>query len=935
MGGRKYFLNNGVGMSDKPLPYKHIQDLTHKQLLQVMIDKLCCVASNNLLLDRFAEGVAAAYSLRRLSTTYTGDAIRVRRASDNTEQDIAFVNNELDTSSLTSFCSGTDGFVTTWYDQSGDGNDASQTTAGSQPKIYDSVTGVILENGKPAVNFDGVDDFLLLSGISTSGISSMTHTRVYSTEIAAAADSGGTLYAFGNSSNLSEYFGMSGVTSALSGEYMAWSFNDGIVTTPRLGSTTYRRSADTQVLELENWLSSGFDSYQNNNAITIDLSNNWTTTTNSSPSNFTVNQLGIGALVRSTTVAFQQQKAQEYIFWFNDQSSNRTGIETNINKAFNIYWDGTQKGLLDTYTGAEAAYSLRALNSAYTGAILRVRRDSDNAEQDIYAKWDGTLNVEALESFCSATDGYVTTWYDQSGNGNNATQATAASQPKIVSSGSVITVNGYQVIQYDGTDDNLGTSLTATGTMLMGGSDGTAFYEVSISGGYNLLASASFTDHPLNETLRIIWDRSLSAGEKSAIESLVTYSDWDFSDVTIFSQYWRLRTKLTSFPLLDVSSGTIFIAAWRSCTSLTSFPLLDISSGTNFLEAWRDCPSLTSFPLLDVSSGTNFQAAWLGCSSLTSFPLLDVSSGTNFFLAWSNCSSLTSFPLLDVSSGTNFTAAWFNCTSLTSFPLLDVSSGTGFQSAWNNCPSLTSFPLLDVSSGTTFFLAWYKCTSLTSFPLLDVSSGTNFQEAWYLCSSLTSFPLLDVSSGTNFSSAWRNCSSLTSFPLLDVSSGTNFSTAWRSCTSLTSFPLLDVSSGTNFSTAWENCSSLSSFPLLDVSSGTNFLGAWFACSSLTSFPLLDVSSGTNFYEAWRLCTSLTSFPANMFDSVTATNFTGAFTSTNLTQTSIDNILVSLDTAGQSNGTFNQSGGNAPSATGEAAIDNLRSRGWAVTVTGGY
>jgi len=33
--------------------------------------------------------------------------------------------------------------------------------------------------------------------------------------------------------------------------------------------------------------------------------------------------------------------------------------------------------------------------------------------------------------------------------------------------------------------------------------------------------------------------------------------------------------------------------------------------------------------------------------------------------------------------------------------------------------------------------------------------------------------------------------------------------------------------------------------------------------------------------------------------------------------------------------FNQSGGSAPSSTGEDAIDTLRSRGWTVTVTGGY
>ena len=91
---------------------------------------------------------AAAYSLRLLSNTYTGSAIRVRRASDNTEQDIGFVANELDTSALTTFCSGTDGFVKTWYDQSGNARNATQTTAASQPQIVSSGS-VILENGKP------------------------------------------------------------------------------------------------------------------------------------------------------------------------------------------------------------------------------------------------------------------------------------------------------------------------------------------------------------------------------------------------------------------------------------------------------------------------------------------------------------------------------------------------------------------------------------------------------------------------------------------------------------------------------------------------------------------------------------------------------------------------------------------------------------------
>jgi hypothetical protein len=219
---------------------------------------------------------------------------------------------------------------------------------------------------------------------------------------------------------------------------------------------------------------------------------------------------------------------------------------------------------------------------------------------------------------------------------------------------------------------------------------------------------------------------------------------------------------------------------------------------------------------------------------------------------------------------------------------------------------------------------------------LNYGAVTNFANFWRDQNRLTSFPLINTANGTSFQNAWRDCTSLTTFPLLDVSSGTNFVAAWLGCTSLTSFPLLDVSSGTNFSSAWFACSSLTSFPLLDVSSGTNFQSAWRDCTSLTTFPLLDVSSGTNFNSAWLGCSSLTSFPANMFDTVTGTNFTNAFINTALNQTSIDNILVSINTANTSNGTFNQSGGSAPSvATGRPAIDALRARGWTVTVTGGY
>jgi len=118
----------------------------------------------------------------------------------------------------------------------------------------------------------------------------------------------------------------------------------------------------------------------------------------------------------------------------------------------------------------------------------------------------------------------------------------------------------------------------------------------------------------------------------------------------------------------------------------------------------------------------------------------------------------------------------------------------------------------------------------------------------------------------------------------------------------------------------------------DFSQVTNFQRAFRSCSSITTIPSLDFSSATNFTELFYFASNLTTFPANLFDNSPATNYTNAFTNTNLTQQSIDNILVSIDTAGGTNGIFKQSGGSTPSAVGLAARDSLIAKGWEVIIT---
>lgn len=107
---------------------------------------------------------------------------------------------------------------------------------------------------------------------------------------------------------------------------------------------------------------------------------------------------------------------------------------------------GQEVYLLDDFGGSATAFSLRYLSSAFVGSdVILVRRSSDNAEQGFTPTeiTDGTLTT-----FTGAGNGFVKTWYDQSGNTRNATQLTAGSQPQIVDTGALVTENGLPTIKF-------------------------------------------------------------------------------------------------------------------------------------------------------------------------------------------------------------------------------------------------------------------------------------------------------------------------------------------------------------------------------------------------------------------------------------------------------------------------------------------------------
>jgi hypothetical protein len=263
------------------------------------------------LLDTYS-GAAAAYSLRKLRTAYTGNAIRVRRASDNTEQDIGFVNNVLDTASVTSFCSGTNGFVTTWYDQSGNGRNATQTTAGNQPQIVSSGS-VVQDNGRPSILFDGIDDTLSKSsfGFSTTNLSIIkVNSRIGIGQnvdgIGYASTANGGVQNVNNSTRIG-FQGRPNAAPFVSADSGLAVTNNQVLQNNIIAGTAMKASANGNTF----------------GSISI-----------SSPVTYSEDILRIGAVA---TFTYTNGYTSELILWNLDQTTNKSGIETNINDFYSIY----------------------------------------------------------------------------------------------------------------------------------------------------------------------------------------------------------------------------------------------------------------------------------------------------------------------------------------------------------------------------------------------------------------------------------------------------------------------------------------------------------------------------------------------------------------------------------------------------------------------
>jgi hypothetical protein len=265
--------------------------------------------SANLLLDIYT-GATVAYSLRKLRTAYSGSAIRVRRSSDNTEQNIGFVGNDLDTASLLTFCGAGNGFVTTWYDQSTNANNSTQATATSQAQIVSS-GALILSTFTSKITTTWTDDrYDLTTGISPN-------TRYLSFNVVNRTATSNDFYSLGtatfgggvNSQSPFVWFATTGNINS----YMPTALTHGTNNTTGAFIVTSEKNASNLKTIYVDGVALATTATEapsaGNNFIYFGRSGN----------NFITGQLS------------------EYIYWNSEQSANRTGIETNVNTYWNAY----------------------------------------------------------------------------------------------------------------------------------------------------------------------------------------------------------------------------------------------------------------------------------------------------------------------------------------------------------------------------------------------------------------------------------------------------------------------------------------------------------------------------------------------------------------------------------------------------------------------
>jgi hypothetical protein len=261
------------------------------------------------------------YAFVKLRTAYAGNCIEVRRSSDNTTSNIGFVNNKLDVDALLAFVGTGNGFVRTFYDQTANAYNSTQTTNANQPQIVAS--GVYLGH----LFIDGSNDFLDITASGALNVfRNVNYGSVFGTVKPSDTSTMGNLFFAGiNGVGTVPRLSISANVTGSSNRYR--------IAARRLdadSTQTFTTSADHNTNEavislLADWGNSDLLMYEN----AVETINNTSFLTNGNTSNTASAQVRIGVNGNGSQFFFGQMK--NLIVYNTDLSANRLLIEQILN----------------------------------------------------------------------------------------------------------------------------------------------------------------------------------------------------------------------------------------------------------------------------------------------------------------------------------------------------------------------------------------------------------------------------------------------------------------------------------------------------------------------------------------------------------------------------------------------------------------------------
>ena len=469
-------------------------------------------------LDPISTTVSAAYSLRKLKNTYTGSAIRVRRSVDNAETDIGFTSNgDLDTTALSNFVGSqnllqhSEAFDNAYWSKSASFVTATNIvspTGTSDAELINFLSGGLITlnlSGWTAGTIatlsvwvrrasSGSASHFYITTNNTSTWNTGQATKVLLTNEWQRVSLSGNLVTSGTS--LGVRFGSRDIAGVVDpdcvGNVEMWGAQLNLGNLQPYSPTT-RRNLLTFTEDFDNaaWAKSNSTVTPNTIAapggdVTAD-----TITTNSTSSPATGLYATVASTISNSTLScFIKKGDVRYIaigLW-NTTGAAECGAGFDLDTgsvtgqgAIGAGYSASNATITpvgnDWYRCSVTITSPAGTNypailhrtTAYTSGAIT---GSVPAVSTFTYAWGAQLEVgsaateyQRVDSAWSATrdgNGFVTTWYDQSGNGRNATQATAANQPSIVTAGVVNTVNGKPVQRFNGSEWLSFSSLTLT-----------------------------------------------------------------------------------------------------------------------------------------------------------------------------------------------------------------------------------------------------------------------------------------------------------------------------------------------------------------------------------------------------------------------------------------------------------------------------------------